>query len=73
MKNRKSNIFVMIILALLILSPLDLIPDFIPFLGWLDDVLYALGIIAGAVNMIRNRRTEPEVVIDAQQWDDGRQ
>ena len=72
MKNRKSNVFIMIILALLILSPLDLLPDFIPVIGWLDDILYAVGIVTGVLKMIQEKRTEPEVVIDAQQWDNNR-
>jgi uncharacterized membrane protein YkvA (DUF1232 family) len=34
------------------LSPLDLIPDFIPVLGYLDDVLILSGLIALAVKLI---------------------
>lgn len=34
-----------ILLALYVISPLDVLPDLIPILGWLDDVtLLALGI-----------------------------
>ena len=74
MKN-KGSVFVMIILVLLILSPIDAIPDFIPLAGFLDDVLYGLGIAAGVLKMIRERRveSEPEVVVDARQWDKYRQ
>jgi len=40
--------FVIILLAILyILSPVDLIPDAIPVVGWIDDVVVAAG--AGAV------------------------
>ncbi|MCI7766681.1 MAG: YkvA family protein [Oscillospiraceae bacterium] len=34
------------------LSPIDLIPDFIPVLGYLDDVLILSGLIAIAVKLI---------------------
>ena len=70
MKNKRSMI-VMAVLALLILSPIDLIPDFIPFVGLLDDILYGLGIAVGVLKMISERRaySESEEVIDAQQWD----
>lgn len=32
-------IIILIISILYILSPIDLIPDFIPFIGWLDDIV----------------------------------
>ena len=68
MKN-KSGFIVMIVLALLIFSPIDAIPDFIPLAGLLDDILYGLGIAAGVLKMISERQaySEPEEVIDAQQ------
>ena len=69
--NKKGRIIVMIVLALLILSPLDAIPDFIPFIGQFDDILYVLGIVSGVLKMLHDRQTdpEPEVIVDAQQWD----
>ena len=58
MKNNKGRIIVMAVLALLIISPLDIIPDFIPLAGQLDDVVYALGIATQAIRLIRERRAQ---------------
>ena len=50
-----SFIVVVIILALLyILSPIDLIPDFIPVVGWADDLVVGLG--AGVTALAAGRR-----------------
>lgn len=37
-----------IILALYIISPIDLIPDIIPVIGWIDDII-ALMILIGLI------------------------
>lgn len=54
------------------LSPIDLIPDFVPVLGYLDDVLLLPGLIALTVKLIpsevwRRCRAEAEGL-----WADGR-
>ena len=74
MKN-KGSVIAMAILALLIVSPIDFIPDFIPLVGILDDILYGPGIFAGVLKLISERRSvnsEPEIIIDAEQWDNSR-
>ena len=71
MKNNKGRIIVMAVLALLIISPLDIIPDFIPLAGQLDDVVYALGIATQAIRLIRERRAQnmpAEDIIGEPRW-----
>ena len=38
--------------VLYLLSPIDLLPDFIPFLGYLDDVAIAAVVVDGIVNHV---------------------
>lgn len=50
-----SFVTVILILALLyIISPIDLIPDVIPVVGWIDDVVVGLG--AGTAAVAADRR-----------------
>ncbi len=50
-----SFVAVVIVLALLyIISPIDLVPDFIPVVGWADDL--AVGVGAGAAALSAGRR-----------------
>ncbi len=50
-----SFVIVVLILALLyIISPIDLVPDFIPVAGWVDDL--AVGVGAGAAALSAGRR-----------------
>lgn len=52
MKNSGKTVLI-IILALLLLSPLDPVPDVIPVVGWTDDLLYIVGIIYQVLQIIR--------------------
>ena len=38
--------------AVYLASPIDLVPDFIPFLGYLDDVLLAAVLVDGILNYV---------------------
>lgn len=58
--SRVWKIVLIIVLAVLIISPIDLIPgDTATVVGMIDDVGYAVGIIGTIVNMVRRKR-EPE-------------
>ena len=46
----RSSVIVSIVAALYALSPLDFIPDFLPFLGWVDDIV----ILRFAIDLIRD-------------------
>ena len=43
---------VMAAMAVYLVSPIDLVPDFIPFLGYLDDVILAAVVVDGVLNFI---------------------
>jgi uncharacterized membrane protein YkvA (DUF1232 family) len=43
---------VLVAVAAYLASPLDLLPDFIPFVGYLDDVLLAAVVVDGLVNYL---------------------
>ena len=47
MRDNSFRSVVLILALLYIISPIDLIPDVIPVVGWIDDLVVALG--AGAV------------------------
>jgi uncharacterized membrane protein YkvA (DUF1232 family) len=46
--------FILILALLYIISPIDLVPDVIPILGWSDDLLVGVG--AGAAALAGGRR-----------------
>ena len=37
-----GNLLILLLIALYIASPVDIIPDFVPVAGWLDDLLVIL-------------------------------
>jgi uncharacterized membrane protein YkvA (DUF1232 family) len=54
MRDNGFVTFILILALLYILSPIDLIPDVIPVVGWVDDAAVAVG--AGAVALGAGRR-----------------
>ena len=54
MKNPGRTILI-ILLALLLLSPLDPVPDVIPVIGWTDDLLFIVGIIYQILQIKKDR------------------
>ena len=39
LKERTKNLLILLLVAIYLLSPIDVIPDVVPVGGWLDDVL----------------------------------
>jgi len=57
LKRKETPIFAKILAGITILnalSPIDLIPDFIPILGYLDDLILLPGLIALTIRLIPN-------------------
>jgi len=54
------------------LSPVDLIPDFIPILGYLDDLLILPGLLALTIKLIPNDVMEKCRVESEGMWQDGK-
>jgi uncharacterized membrane protein YkvA (DUF1232 family) len=54
MKGNSFVLWVLVLAILYIISPIDLIPDAIPVIGWVDDAAVAAG--AGAIALAAGRR-----------------
>ncbi len=57
MKNPGRTILI-ILFVLLLLSPLDPVPDVIPVVGWTDDLLYIVGIIYQVLQIAKSREAD---------------
>ena len=75
LKSKKTPFFPKILAFVTVayaLSPIDLIPDFIPVLGYLDDVLLLPGLVALTLRLIPEE-VMTECRVQAQDmWKDGR-
>ncbi len=54
---RKLHPVFLVAAALTLLLPIDLIPDTIPLVGWLDDLAAVVVLIQELLRVIRNRRS----------------
>jgi len=54
------------------LSPIDLIPDFIPVLGYLDDVILLPLLIALTMKLIPGEVWEKNLALSQEMWKDGK-
>ena len=54
------------------LSPIDLIPDFIPVLGYLDDVILLPALVALTVKLIPKDVMERSRQLSAEMWKNGK-
>ena len=75
LKDRETPVAAKILAAVTVayaLSPVDLIPDFIPVLGYLDDVLLLPALIALTVRLIPPQVWERNRTLSGNMWQDGR-
>ena len=49
-KSNTGNLVVLLLLGLYLVSPVDAIPDFVPALGWIDDLLVILWTVFKIMN-----------------------
>lgn len=75
LKHKDTPVFAKVIAGITIgyaLSPIDLIPDFIPVLGYLDDVILLPALIALTVKMIPHEILEQCREESSDMWTDGK-
>ena len=75
LKDSDTPVIAKVLAALTVgyaLSPVDLIPDFIPVLGYLDDVILLPALIALTVKLIPKGVCEKNAVLAAGMWQDGK-
>lgn len=75
LKDRETPLVAKIIAAITVgyaLSPVDLIPDFIPVLGYLDDVILLPALIALTIRLIPSKVWNKNHELAENMWSDGR-
>lgn len=75
LKERQTPWYAKIIAAIVVvyaLSPVDLVPDFIPVLGYLDDVIILPALIALCIRCIPNEIFEDCRLRAEGMWDSGK-
>ena len=75
LKDKRTPVMAKILAAVTVayaLSPVDLIPDFIPVLGYLDDVLLLPGLVALTIKLLPRKVLEECRQKAEGMWRDGR-
>ena len=75
LKDRNTPIFAKVIAGITVayaLSPIDLIPDFIPVLGYLDDILLLPFLVAVTIKLIPREILEEKRKQAEGLWKDGK-
>lgn len=75
LKHKDTPVFAKIVAGITVgyaLSPIDLVPDFIPVLGYLDDVILLPALVALTVKMIPHEILEQCREESDNMWTDGK-
>lgn len=75
MKDKETPVIAKVFAGLTVgyaLSPIDLIPDFIPVLGYLDDVILLPALIALTIKLIPKEIWQRSKAAAVDLWQDGR-
>ena len=75
LKDRETPLFAKILAGITVgyaLSPIDLIPDFIPVLGYLDDIILLPALIALTVKFISPAVFEKNLILAEGMWKHGK-
>ena len=75
LKDKKTPVLAKVISGIVVgyaLSPIDLIPDFIPVLGYLDDAILLPALIALTIHLIPEEVWERNRILSVNMWKDGK-
>ncbi len=75
LKDKETPIFAKVFAAITVmyaLSPVDLVPDFIPILGYLDDIIILPALVILTVKFIPNEVWERSRKTSVDLWKDGK-
>ncbi|WP_343209729.1 YkvA family protein [Anaerolentibacter hominis] len=75
LKDKDTPLFAKLIAGITVgyaLSPIDFIPDFIPVLGYLDDLILLPVLIALTIKLIPEEIWERNRMLSSDMWKDGR-
>ncbi|WP_203265820.1 YkvA family protein [Streptococcus uberis] len=64
--------YLAVVIVVYALSPIDFIPDFIPFLGYLDDLLILPLLIALLIKLIPNQVWQEAKIASQGMWQNGK-